>query len=234
MLGISKDNVMGWRFQRTLLAKVGQTLGLEDTHADCIQCHRIGSDQKSLVLPRIGGIEMVPANAMEERLEHIRLRIEGLPIIRAFLITWFDPLLTPGKTTFENDVLRLAGVVSITADVPQYYPRYSLEQVLVKDPDVILTIEHEGDPLPDFKIVRGWKDLRAVKEGKVYSLKRRGGQLVALSADEKPFFLFPKSETKFKIKFSPMSVSFNVDESGKVKGLTMKKPGEKAEAKKIN
>ena len=107
---------------------------------------------------------------MKERLERIRLRIEGLPPIRAFFITWFDPLLTPGKTTFENDVLRLAGVVSITADVPQYYPRYSLEQVLVNDPDVILTIEHQGDPLPDFRITPGWKDLRAVKEGKVYFL----------------------------------------------------------------
>lgn len=107
---------------------------------------------------------------MEARLENIKLRIGHLPPIRAFFITWFDPLLTPGKTTFENDVLRLAGVASITADVPQYYPRYSLEQVLVRDPDVILTIEHEGDPLPDFKRTPGWKDLRAVREGKVYFL----------------------------------------------------------------
>ncbi len=107
---------------------------------------------------------------MEERLEQIRLRIEDLPRIRAFFITWFDPLLTPGRSTFENDVLRLAGVVSITADVPQYYPRYSLEQVLLQDPDAILTIEHEGDPLPDFRITPGWRDLRAVREGKVYFL----------------------------------------------------------------
>lgn len=107
---------------------------------------------------------------MEERLERIRLRIEGLPPIRAFFITWFNPLLAPGKTTFENDVLRLAGVTSITADIPQYYPQYSLEQVLVQDPDVILTIEHQGDPLPDFRITPGWKDLRAVKAGNVYFL----------------------------------------------------------------
>ena len=40
----------------------------------------------------------------------------------------------------------------------------------MKDPDVILTIEHEGDPLPDFKLTPGWKNLRAVKEGKVYFL----------------------------------------------------------------
>ena len=107
---------------------------------------------------------------MKERLEAVRVRIQGQPLIRAFFITWFDPLLTPGKTTFENDVLRLAGVVSITAHIDQYYPRYSLEQVLVKNPDVILTIEHAGDPLPDFRNTSGWSDLRAVKEGKVYFL----------------------------------------------------------------
>jgi len=114
------------------------------------------------------GLQLVAR--MKERLENVRLRIAGLPPIRAFFITWFDPLLTPGKTTFENDVLQLAGVISITSDIPQYYPRYSLEQLLVKDPDVILTIEHKGDPLPDFKKTPGWKDLRAVREGRIYFL----------------------------------------------------------------
>jgi iron complex transport system substrate-binding protein len=107
---------------------------------------------------------------MKERLERVRRRIAGLPPVRAFFLTWFDPLLAPGKTTFENDVLRLAGVISITADIPEYYPRYSLEQLLVKDPDVILTVEHKGGPLPDLKKIPGWKDLRAVKEGRVYLL----------------------------------------------------------------
>jgi iron complex transport system substrate-binding protein len=105
---------------------------------------------------------------MKKRLDHISSRIAGLPPIRAFFITWFDPLLAPGKNTFENDVLHLAGVTSITADIPQYYPRYSLEQVLVQDPDVILSVEHEGDPLPDLKKIPGWRDLRAVKEDRIY------------------------------------------------------------------
>jgi iron complex transport system substrate-binding protein len=107
---------------------------------------------------------------MKERLDGVKRRVDGLPPVRAFFITWFDPLLTPGQATFENDVLRLAGVISITADIPQYYPRYSLEQLLVKDPDVILTIEHQGDPLPDFRKTSGWKNLKAVREGKVYFL----------------------------------------------------------------
>jgi len=107
---------------------------------------------------------------MKERLEKVKRRIAGAPPIRAFFITWFDPLLTPGKNTFENDVLRLAGVVSITADIPQFYPRYSIEQLLVNNPDAILTIPHDGDPLPDFKKTPGWRNMRAVKEGKVYFL----------------------------------------------------------------
>jgi len=107
---------------------------------------------------------------MKERLSKVQNRIAGLPPVRVFFITWFDPLLTPGRDTFETDVIRLAGVNSITADIPQFYPRYSLEQVLVKNPDAIITVEHKGDPLPNLKKLPGWRDLRAVKEGKVYIL----------------------------------------------------------------
>jgi iron complex transport system substrate-binding protein len=107
---------------------------------------------------------------MRERLHRVQSRISGLPPIRAFFITWFDPLLAPGKNTFESDEVRLAGVISITEDILQFYPRYSLEQLLIKDPDAIITVEHKGDPLPDLKRTAGWKNLRAVKEGKVYIL----------------------------------------------------------------
>ena len=107
---------------------------------------------------------------MKERLQYIQRRLAGLPPVRAFFITWFDPLLAPGKDTFENEAIRLAGVNSITADIDQFYPRYSLEQVIMKDPDVILTVEQKGDPIPNLKKMAGWKNLRAVKEGRVYFL----------------------------------------------------------------
>jgi len=107
---------------------------------------------------------------MRERMGKVKLRINGLSPVRAFFITWLDPLLAPGKNTFENDVLSLVGVVSITADIPQYYPRYSLEQIIVKNPDAIITVKQEGNPIPDFRKIAGWRDLRAVKNGKVYIL----------------------------------------------------------------
>jgi len=114
------------------------------------------------------GVQLVAQ--MNARLKRVQERIAGLPPVRAFFITWFDPLLAPGKGTFENEAIRLAGVISITASIDQFYPRYSLEQVLVNNPDVILTVEHKGDPIPNLKKMAGWKNLRAVKEDKVYFL----------------------------------------------------------------
>jgi len=107
---------------------------------------------------------------MKARLQEIKRRLAGSPPTRAFLITWFDPLLAPGRKTFENDVLSLANVVSISADSDQYYPRYSLEQVVAQNPDVILTVFHTGKPLPDLQRIAGWRDLKAVKQGRVYVL----------------------------------------------------------------
>ncbi len=107
---------------------------------------------------------------MRSRLAEVARRLEGAPRTRAFFVTWFDPLLAPGKNTFENDALRLAGVDSISADVDEFYPRFSLEQVLARDPDVILTVRHSGKPLPDLRRVSGWQRLRAVRYGRVYLL----------------------------------------------------------------
>jgi iron complex transport system substrate-binding protein len=107
---------------------------------------------------------------MKERLAQVKRRLDGLPPTRAFMITWFDPLLAPGKNTFENDVLRLAGVESISADIDEFYPRFSLEQVLARNPDVILTVRHSGKALPDLKRAAGWREVRAVQNGRIYIL----------------------------------------------------------------
>ena len=105
---------------------------------------------------------------VKARLQEIRKRLAGLTPDRGFFITWFDPLLAPGRKTFENEVLALANVASLSADSEEYYPRFSLEQVLAKKPDVILTVFHEGKPLPDLRQLAGWASLDAVRRGRVH------------------------------------------------------------------
>ena len=48
--------------------------------------------------------------------------------------------------------------------------RLRLEQVLTRNPDVILTVFHSGQPLPELKKIAGWRALDAVKGGRVYVL----------------------------------------------------------------
>jgi iron complex transport system substrate-binding protein len=104
---------------------------------------------------------------MKTRLAETARRLSGVTPQRVFLVTWFEPLLAPGKNTFENDVLRLARAESISADIDDFYPRFSLEQVLARDPDVILTVRHSGKPLPDLRRMAGWQKLRAVRNGRI-------------------------------------------------------------------
>jgi iron complex transport system substrate-binding protein len=108
--------------------------------------------------------------ATRSRLEAIRSRLSGARPVRAFFVTWFDPLLAPGRKTFENDLLALANATSISATSDEFYPRYSLEQVLAQNPDVILTVKHSGKPVQDLRTIPGWAKLEAVRKGRVYFL----------------------------------------------------------------
>lgn len=49
-----------------------------------------------------------------------------------------EPLYTAGRDSFITDLIRRAGGVSVTADVPGAWPRYSDEAALAARPDVII------------------------------------------------------------------------------------------------
>jgi iron complex transport system substrate-binding protein len=121
------------------------------------------------ITDRPGEAERLVAEA-KLRLQEISHRLAGLPPVRALFITWFDPLLAPGRRTFENDVLSLANIQSVSASSDEYYPRLSLEQVVAQNPEVILTVDYPGKPFPDLRMVAGWQTLDAVKQGRVYIL----------------------------------------------------------------
>lgn len=73
---------------------------------------------------------------------------------------------TSGPTSFINDILALAGGDAVTKDGGAPWMDYSMEQLIKKDPDFILVSSDVGDA-EKLKKANGYKDLRAVKEGKV-------------------------------------------------------------------
>ena len=71
-----------------------------------------------------------------------------------------------------GDILKLAGGISIFDDIEAGWATPSWEEVVERDPDVILILDYDGDVEEKAEFLRtndATKDLRAVKEGKIFS-----------------------------------------------------------------
>jgi iron complex transport system substrate-binding protein len=111
-------------------------------------------------------------HSMEEKIRRIRDKVQGRPQPRVLHILDFNPLISAGKGTFVDDLIHLGGGRNVAETATGKYPRFSMEEVLVQDPEVILLASMKSqDPLVK---QRGWwdrwKTITAVKQGRIYVL----------------------------------------------------------------
>jgi iron complex transport system substrate-binding protein len=76
-------------------------------------------------------------------------------------------LFTVGPGALEFDLLGQAGCEPVTADAEQPYPQWSVERLVRDDPDVFLASEY-GQPAEQVADRPGIRNLRAVREGRLY------------------------------------------------------------------
>ena len=75
---------------------------------------------------------------------------------------------TGGMGSFINDMIVMAGGTCVTHDISYAWADFSLETLVERDPDIILLSSlYTTD---DLKAAAGYKDLTAVKEGRVYTI----------------------------------------------------------------
>jgi iron complex transport system substrate-binding protein len=121
---------------------------------------------------------------MQARIARVEKRIEGQPKPKVLFVVWYRPLITVGRSTFIADVIRAAGGIPIGENLKGEWPRLTLEELLPEDPAVILLPKGESfsPSLEELQILPGWKDLRAVKERRMYfvsgAIERPGPRLV--------------------------------------------------------
>ncbi|HHW17978.1 MAG TPA: cobalamin-binding protein [Firmicutes bacterium] len=133
---------------------------------------------------------------LQRQLDELKQRVEKstAPKPRVFVVIDKD-LWTVGPGSFMHDVLSLAGGENVIKDVPGQYLQVSMEELLAKDPDVILvTIPKEEYGLLESR--PGWTSLRAVKEGRVFfvdaDLVSRPGPSVVKGIEEVASHLYPQ------------------------------------------
>jgi iron complex transport system substrate-binding protein len=101
---------------------------------------------------------------LRARSEDVARRVMGLPKPRVFVLIWPDPVVTVGRHAFITEAIEAAGAHCVTSDLPQPWPRLSLEEVVRLAPDTIVLIAN-GHPtlaVDELKTRPGWDRVPAV------------------------------------------------------------------------
>ncbi len=113
------------------------------------------------------------AEAVRAELDAVRAAVAGRERPSVFYLVGRDPIMTAGPGTFVHEVIETAGGRNIFADARSGWPQVSLEEVVHRQPDVIVMPLGEWNAagaLERLRTAPGWRDLRAVREGRVYAV----------------------------------------------------------------
>jgi iron complex transport system substrate-binding protein len=108
------------------------------------------------------------ARALVDRLRarraEVARRVRGLPKPRVFVLIWPDPVVTVGQHAFITEAVEAAGAICVTSNIPQLWPRLSLEEVVRLAPDTLVLIKggHRTLAIDEMKTRPGWDRVPAV------------------------------------------------------------------------
>jgi iron complex transport system substrate-binding protein len=107
---------------------------------------------------------------MKKRRERVVALTLGVPRPRVFLQIGEAPIVTVGKNSFADDLIRLAGGDNVAGNEKETYPRFGMEEILKRSPDVILisSMNPRGNYQRVLQEWSRWKTIPAVKNGQIY------------------------------------------------------------------
>jgi len=106
---------------------------------------------------------------LEAQREALAARLKGVEPVSVLYVINDHPLVTVGPSTFIHHLIELAGGRNVAASATGAYPQFSLEAVLMADPDVILFPGSGVLTVSDAqrRFWERWPTLRAVRAGRL-------------------------------------------------------------------
>lgn len=113
--------------------------------------------------------------AMRAQQQRVAALAAGVPAAerpRVFWEVWDNPLMTVGAGVFLSEAIRLAGGIVLFDDLQADYPVVSAEEVVARDPQVILSTRDHAEALtpPRLAARPGWSGVQAVRDGRIHLL----------------------------------------------------------------
>jgi len=114
-------------------------------------------------------------DSLKKRLETVKQETQGKTPPKVFFIVGTEPLITAGKPAFVTDLINLAGGKSISDDVTTEWPAYSIESVIARSPEIILSPGGHNFDASDIKsakaaLPRGLEVTPAVQSEQTYQI----------------------------------------------------------------
>lgn len=161
-LGIPVVLVQTESFQdiETSIQLVSQSIGAQNIGQNMI--HRLQQ-----------GFARFKARAQQRAQNKLKDRLKTHLPVKVLLQIGDQPLVVAGGQSFLNAALELIGAKNIYGENQSHYPRPALEDVIQKDPDIIITLALGQDIAPLSRARQRWfqlPQLKAVKSKRVYLL----------------------------------------------------------------
>lgn len=127
------------------IAKVGEILGNSDAARDLVE-------------------------KLRARATTVQEKVKAAKPVRVFYQLSAQPLYTAGRDSFVTDLIRRAGGVSVSAEVPGAWPKYSAEAALATRPEAIIL--PTGGSMGDMNtaVAEPLKGSPAAIQGRVYKI----------------------------------------------------------------
>jgi iron complex transport system substrate-binding protein len=103
-------------------------------------------------------------DSVSATLERVRRATASLPRPSVFIPTWYKPLIAIGGGSFMSELLDIAGAKNIYAASNTPSVTVTLEDVVAKNPDVILIGSTKDSTV---QTTESWRTIRAVRENHV-------------------------------------------------------------------
>ena len=107
---------------------------------------------------------------LRERANAVEQAVKGKEPRRVFYQVSAEPLYTAGHDAFVTDLMRRAGITSVTADVPGAWPKYSNESALAARPDAIILPTGGSMGSANSDVTEALRQSPAALQGHVYKI----------------------------------------------------------------
>jgi iron complex transport system substrate-binding protein len=107
---------------------------------------------------------------LRDRTSAVEQAVRQAPPVRVFYQVSGEPLYTAGRDSFVTDLMRRAGAVSVTGEIPGAWPKYSNESALAARPDAIILPTGGSMGAANANPAEALRNSPAVQQGRVYKI----------------------------------------------------------------